>query len=104
MDVDSINFFAINGHDRPRDTLTADFVVKPLALKAGAGFGVGKAVDAARRMEDHGAGHDRAGKTPAADFVNAGHRHETVAVEAVFDVATRGDLGHVLELYAAPAR
>jgi hypothetical protein len=25
-------------------------------------------------------------------------------VEAVLDIAARGDLGHVLELYAAPAR
>ena len=55
-------------------------------------------------MEDHGAGHDRAGKTTAADFVNAGHRYETVAVEAVFDVATRGDLGHSDELYASGGR
>ena len=38
MDVDSINFFAINGHDGPRDTLTADFVVQPRALGGGAGF------------------------------------------------------------------
>ena len=104
MDVDSINFFAINGHDRPRDALAADFVVKPLALKQRTGFGVGQAVDAAIRMEDHGAGHDRSGQAAASNFVNARHRHETVAVEAVLDIAARGDLGHVLELYAAPAR
>jgi len=104
MDVDSINFFAINGHDGPRDTLTADFVVKPLALKQSARLGVGEAVDAAIGMQDHGARHDRPGQATASNFVNACHRHETVAVEAVLDIAARGDLGHVLELYAAPAR
>ena len=104
MNVDSINFFAINGHDRPRDTLTADFVVKPLALKQGAGLRVGQAVDAAIGMEDHGTGHDRSGQAATSNFVNACHRHETVAVQAVLDIAARGDLGHVSELYAAPAR
>ena len=55
-------------------------------------------------MQDDGAGHDRPGQATASNFVNACHRHETVAVEAVLDIAARGDLGHVLELYAAPAR
>jgi len=104
MDVDSINFFAINGNDGPREALTADLVVKPLALKPGAGLGVGEAVDATIGMKDHGARHDRSGQAAASNFVNACHRHETVAVEAVLDIAARGDLGHVLELYAAPAR
>ena len=95
MDVDAINFLAINGHNRPRDTLTANLVVKAFALERGAGFRIGEAVDPPLGMENHGAGHHRTGKTAAADFVNACHRHETVAVEAVLDIAARGDLGHV---------
>jgi hypothetical protein len=40
-------------------------------------------------MEDHGAGHDRAGQTAAADFIDSGHRHESVAVEGVLDILAR---------------
>ena len=95
MDVDAINLFAIDGHHRPRDTFTANLVVKAFPLKRGAGLGIGQPVDPPLRMKNHGAGHHRTGKTAAADFVNTRHRHETVAVEAVLDIAARGDLGHV---------
>ena len=54
-------------------------------------------------MEDHGARHDRAGKTTAADFVNTSHRHETVAVEAILDIPSRADFRHSHELYAPRA-
>ena len=40
-------------------------------------------------------------RQPRPDFVNACHRYETVAVEAVFDVAARGDLGHSDAPYAS---
>src|SRR5688572_1445647 len=94
MDVYAINFVGFNGHDSPRHTLTADFVVQPFALEEGARLGVGQAVDAALGMQDHRAGHHRARKTTAAHFVDARHRHETVAVETVLDVPASGDLHH----------
>jgi hypothetical protein len=37
-------------------------------------------------VEDHGAGHHRTSQAAAANFVNARHRHETVAVERVLNI------------------
>jgi len=51
-------------------------------------------------MEDYGASHHRTGQAAAADFVDAGHRHESVAVEAILNIPSRADLGHSSELYA----
>ena len=95
MNVDAIDLVGENGHHRPRDTFAADLVVEPLALGGGAGFRIGKTVDSPIGMQDHGAGHHRAGKTAATNFVNARHRHETVAVESVLDIAACRDLGHL---------
>ena len=86
MNVNAIDFVGFNRHNRPRDTLTADFVEKTFALKQSAGLGIGETVDAALWMEDHGTRHHRTGQAAAADFVDARHRHESVAVEAVFYV------------------
>ena len=41
--------------------------------------------------------------TAATDFVDARHRHEPVAVEAVLNIPSRADLGHSYELYAPHA-
>ncbi len=68
---------------------------KPLALRGRAGFRVGEAVDAAIGMQDDGAGHDRAGETAPPHLVNARHRYEAVAVEAVLNVATGRNLWHL---------
>ena len=103
MDVNSIDFVRFNGHNRPRNTLTANLVEKTFALEQGAGLGIGKAVDAALWMKDHGPGHHRTGQAAAADFVDARHRHETVAVEAILNIPSRADLGHSYELYAPHA-
>ena len=94
MDVDAIDFVGFNGHDRPRDAFPADLVVEALPLLKGAGLGIGQAVDAAIRMEDDGAGHDRTGQATAAYFVNACDRHEAVAVQAVLDIASCRNLRH----------
>ena len=94
MDIDAVDFFGIDGDDRPRGALPADLVVKPLTLGERAGLGIRESVDPALGMEDDGAGHDRAGQAAPADFVNARNRYKPVAVQAVFDVATRGDLRH----------
>jgi len=94
MNVDAIDFVGFNRHDRPRDALSADLVVKALSLLKGAGLGIGQAIDAAIGMEDHGAGHDWTGQATATDFVNACDRHEAVAVQAVLDIASCRDLGH----------
>ena len=103
MDINSIDFVGFNGHNRPRNTLTTDFVEQTLALEQGARLGIGEAVDAAVWMKDHGAGHHRTGQAAAADFVDARHRHEPVAVEAVLNIPSRADLGHSYELYAPHA-
>lgn len=87
MDVDAVDLLGINRYDGPRHALSADLVVKAFALRESARLGIGNAVDAAIGMEDDGAGHHGTGKTAAANFVNACHRHETVAVEAVFNIA-----------------
>ena len=100
MDIDAIDLVGENRDDRPGDTFAADFIVEPLALRGGAGFRIGQAVDAAVGMKDDGAGHDRAGKAAAADFVNACHRYETVAVQAVLNVAAGRDLMHSKAPYA----
>ena len=94
MDVDAIDLIREDGHHRPRNTFAADFVVEPFALRRGTGFRIGETVDPAIGMQDHGAGHDRAGKAAAADLVNAGHRYEPVAVEAVLNVAAGRNFCH----------
>ena len=94
MDVDPIDFVGFHGYDRPRDAFSADLVVQALSLLSGARLGVGKAVDTGIGMENHGAGHHRAGQAPAAHFVNTCDRHEPVAVQAVFDIASGRDLRH----------
>ena len=68
--------------------------MQALSLLSCAGLGVGKAVDAAIGMENHGAGHHRAGQAAAAYLVNTCDRHEPVAVQAVFNIASCGNLSH----------
>jgi len=95
VDIDAINLIGKHRNHRPRDTFAADFVVQPLALRGGAGFRVGEAVDAAIGMQDDRAGHDGAGETAPPHLINARHRYEAVAVEAVFNIATSGNLWHL---------
>ena len=100
MDVYAINFVGVHGDDRPGNRFTADFVVKTVPLGRGAGFRVGQAVDSPIGMKDDRAGHHRSGQASPSYFVNARDRYEPVAVQAVFDVASCGDLRH----YQAPVR
>ncbi len=105
MDIDAINLVGKHGHHRPGDTFAADFVVQPFALRGGAGFRVSEAVDAAIGMQDDRAGHDGTGQTAPSDLINAGHRYETVAVEAVLDVAAGRHFCHRATISSpAPAR
>src|SRR5262245_61170162 len=94
MDVQCVDFSWLYRRDRPGKRFPGDEVIETFTLERCDGLRVGQMRNVAPRVEDDGAGNNRTGQAPPADFVATGDAIEPPAPHGVFEGPHRANANH----------